>query len=79
MGEKKGSITDTESAFEPEVIEIEANNEDTSTPRINEYEVDSKDPITQQKMVAQFHVEAKDNGIAVGQLFGDLVIGNRDK
>jgi len=79
LDEKKGSTTDTESAFEPEVIEIEANNEDTSTPRINEYEVDSKDPITQQKIVAQFHVEAKDNGIAVGQLFGDLVIGNRDK
>lgn len=72
--------TVTEEFSNEEVVEAEeVDSDDANSPRINEYEVDTKDPITQQKIVAQFHVEAKDNGIAVGQLFGDLVIGNRDK
>jgi hypothetical protein len=35
------------------------------------------DPQTGKQVLAQFHVEAKDNGIAIGQVFGGLVIGKR--
>lgn len=46
-------------------------------PVVEVYEAPYTDPQTQQQAVAQFHVEAKDNGIAIGQVFGGLVIGKR--
>lgn len=63
-------ITDDETEPEPVVEE---------TPRVEIYEAPYTDPRTQQQVVAQFHVEAKDNGVAIGQVFGGLVIGKRGK
>lgn len=46
-------------------------------PRVEVYEAPYTDPHTQKQVLAQFHVEAKDNGIAIGQVFGGLTIGKR--
>ena len=48
-------------------------------PRVEIYEAPYTDPRTKQQVVAQFRVEAKDNGVAIGQVFGGLVIGKRGK
>lgn len=56
---------------EEETIEAE------ELPRVEVYEAPFTDPQTQKQVLAQFHVEAKDNGIAIGQVFGGLVIGKR--
>ena len=53
---------------EPEVI---------AEPREEECEASYTAPKTDKQVLAQFHVEAKDHGIAVGQVLGNLVIGNR--
>lgn len=55
--------------------EAEPDKEDI--PTVEVYEAPYTDPRTQQQVVAQFHVVAKDNGIAIGQVFGGLVIGKR--
>lgn len=71
------------SADLPEEIKADtAENEITDevheeAPRVEVYDAPYTDPRTQQQVVAQFHVEAKDNGIAIGQVFGGLVIGKR--
>lgn len=49
----------------------------TEEPRVEVYEAPYIDPLTKREVMAQFHVEAKDNGIAIGQVFGGLTIGNR--
>lgn len=48
-------------------------------PRVEIYEAPYTDPRTKQQVIAQFRVEAKDNGVAIGQVFGGLVIGKRGK
>lgn len=62
-----------------EIIAEEVHDEDEheEAPRVEIYEAPYTDPNTQQQVMAQFHVEAKDNGIAIGQVFGGLVIGKR--
>lgn len=50
---------------------------DENPPKVEVYEAPFTDPITQKQVVAQFHVEAKDNGVAIGQVFVGLVIGKR--
>lgn len=63
-----------------DVVETTAEEEvHDEEPRIEVYDAPFTDPKTQQQVVAQFHVEAKDNGIAIGQVFGGLVIGKRGK
>ena len=51
--------------------------DDIETSTVEVYEAPFTDPRTQKQVVAQFHVEAKDNAIAIGQVFGGLVIGKR--
>jgi hypothetical protein len=59
---------------EEEIAEAEEVHDE---PRVDIYEASYTDPQTQKQVLAQFHVEAKDNGIAIGQVFGGLVIGKR--
>ena len=63
--------TDEDKASEPAIEEV------GEAPRVEVYEAPYTDPNTGRQVVAQFHVEAKDNGIAIGQVFGGLVIGKR--
>lgn len=56
---------------EPDVIVME------EEPKVEVYPY--TDPRTGQQVLAQFKVEAHDNGIAIGQVFGGLVIGKRGK
>lgn len=51
--------------------------DDIETSTVEVYEAPFTDPRTQKQVVAQFHVEAKDNAIAIGQVFGGLIIGKR--
>lgn len=52
---------------------------DEEEPRVEVYEAPYTDPHTQKQVLAQFKVEAHDNGVAIGQVFGGLVIGKRGK
>lgn len=56
---------------EPEVVVIEEEPQIEVHPYI--------DPRTGKQVLAQFKVEAHDNGTAIGQVFGGLVIGKRGK
>lgn len=62
---------------ENDVVEAEEVNAEEQ-PRVEVYEVPFTDPTTQQQSVAQFNIVAKDNGVAIGQVFGGLVIGRRE-
>ena len=62
---------------EENIEEAEITEEVHEGPRVEVYEAPYTDPRTQKQVLAQFHVEAKDNGIAIGQVFGGLVIGKR--
>lgn len=64
-------------ASEEDVEEAEITEEVHEEPRIEVYEAPYTDPRTQKQVLAQFHVEAKDKGVAIGQVFGGLVIGRR--
>lgn len=69
-----------EETGKPDTKEEEpAGEENTQEPVIEVYEAPFTDPVTQKQVVAQFHVEARDNGIAIGQHFGDLYIGRRGR
>lgn len=57
-------------------IEVEEVTDDEQ-PKVEVYEAPFTDPSTQQQSIAQFNVIAKDNGIAIGQVFGGLTIGKR--
>jgi len=72
---------DTAKNKEPVMEEVyeEKAEADETEPTVEIYEAPYTDPRTQQQVVAQFHVEAKDNGIAIGQVNGGLVIGKRGK
>lgn len=50
---------------------------DDKQPKVEVYEAPFVNPVTQQQSVAHFNVFAKDNGIAIGQVFGGLTIGKR--
>ena len=63
---------DEEKTPEPDMEELHG-----EQPRVEVYEAPYTDPNTGRQVVAQFHVEAKDNGVAIGQVFGGLVIGKR--
>lgn len=67
----EGTDTDEENPTEPAIEEM------SEEPRVEVYEAPYTDPNTGRQVVAQFRVEAKDNGIAIGQVFGGLVIGKR--
>ena len=67
----KDENTDEKPADEEKTVEAE------ELPRVEVYEAPYTDPLTQKQVLAQFHVEARDNGIAIGQVFGGLVIGKR--
>lgn len=54
---------------EPDVVIIDEEPQVEAHPYI--------DPHTGKQVLAQFRVEAKDNGIAIGQVFGGLIIGKR--
>ena len=73
------------------LAEPECNNEETPAeesqpvepkvvkePRVESYEAPYTDPLTGKQVLAQFHIEARDHGTAIGQVFGGLVIGKRD-
>lgn len=62
---------------ENDVVEAEEVNAEEQ-PRVEVYEAPFTDPTTQQQSVAQFNIVAKDNGVAIGQVFGGLVIGRRE-
>lgn len=64
---------------EEEVEEIAEEVHDEEEPRVEVYEAPYTDPHTQKQVLAQFKVEAHDNGVAIGQVFGGLVIGKRGK
>ena len=61
---------------EPDVT-VEEIHEDE--PRVELYEAPFTNPQTGEKVVAQFHVEARDNGIAAGILYGGIHIDRRKK
>ena len=67
-------ICEADEAKTPEPVMEEPHEEQ---PRVEVYEAPYTDPNTGRQVVAQFHVEAKDNGVAIGQVFGGLVIGKR--
>lgn len=56
---------------------LQENPEVIDAPRVEVYEAPYTDPTTGKQVLAQFHVEARDHGTAIGQVFGGLVIGNR--
>lgn len=60
-----------------EILRIEDAHEDES-PKVEVFDASFTDPGTQKQVVAQFHIEEKGNGVAIGQVFGGLVIGKRD-
>lgn len=63
---------------EPMVEEIDTEEvTDDDIPKVEVYDAPFVDPTTQQQSVAHFNVIAKDNGIAIGQVFGGLTIGRR--
>jgi len=71
---------DLEELFVSDTISPEENDEDSTieeTSTVEVFEAPFVDPRTQKQVVAQFHVEAKDNATAIGQVFGGLVIGKR--
>jgi len=61
---------------EPDVT-VEEIHEDE--PRVEVYDAPFTNPQTGEKVVAQFHVEARDNGIAAGILYGGIHIDRRKK
>lgn len=77
FGENKGeSWTEDRSGVE-DMGELIDGAYEGELPKVEVYEAPFTDPITQKQVVAEFHVEAKDNGVAIGQVFGGLVIGKR--
>lgn len=46
-------------------------------PRVEVYEAPFVDPISHRHVLAQFHVEARDNGIAAGIVYGGINLGDR--
>ena len=73
-GEESGPEFEAKDTSAEDIVEPEEVHEE---PRVEIYEAPYTDPKTQKQVLAQFHVEAKDNGIAIGQVFGGLVIGKR--
>lgn len=73
-GEESGPESKPEENDKDEIVEAEEVHEE---PRVEVFKAPYTDPRTQKQVLAQFHVEAKDNGIAIGQVFGGLVIGKR--
>jgi hypothetical protein len=61
---------------EPDVT-VEEIHEDE--PRVEVYDAPFTNPQTGETVVAQFHVEARDNGIAAGILYGGIHIDRRKK
>ena len=49
-------------------------NTDDNIPKIDIYETVEESPLSGEKYIAQFRTEARDNGIAIGQLYGGLHI-----
>ena len=78
---KKIAVSDVlpETAQTDTAEEITEEVHDEEEPRVEVYEAPYTDPHTQKQVLAQFKVEAHDNGVAIGQVFGGLVIGKRGK
>ena len=56
-----------------------AKHTDYSEPTVEVYEAPVTNPLTGERIPAQFHVEAKDGGIAAGIVYGGINIGDRRK
>ena len=56
-----------------------AKDTDYSEPTVEVYEAPVTNPLTGERILAQFHVEAKDGGIAAGIVYGGINIGDRRK
>jgi hypothetical protein len=70
------AVEDDAEPAEPDVT-VDEIHEDK--PRVEVYEAPFTNPQTGEKVVAQFHVEARDNGIATGILYGGIHIDRRKK
>lgn len=46
-------------------------------PRVEDYDASFVDPVSKREVVAQFHVEAHDNAIAAGIVYGGINLGDR--
>ena len=56
-----------------------AKHTDYSEPTVEVYEAPVTDPVTGDRILAQFHVEASNGGIAAGIVYGGINIGDRRK